>query len=219
MSDACDDEPILRVRPRSRAPLEPGSHQDIRQKELRSRAASDNKFALRRRFVYGAVVKATYGVSGVCRVVHFADDLATRKANATESEDAANGAGGPPVPESLPPHSTEDRKGIRSVVENRPLPEAEAAGDVSAAEVVSMTHSSVPVVTPNKEPEDWSVDEARFSGAVAKRAREEGVVEGLNTSAARPEEPPPKAALVRRMSFKPKPNISTEQRSSATSPP
>ncbi|CAN7951422.1 unnamed protein product, partial [Ixodes pacificus] len=112
-----------------------------------------------------------------------------------------------------PPHSAEDRNGIR------PLPEAQAAGDVSAAEDVSMTHSSVPVATPNKEPEDWSGDEARSSGAVAKRAREEGVAKGLNTSAALPEEPPPKAASVRRISFKPKPNIPTERRPTATSPP
>lgn len=147
------------------------------------------------------------------------EDASEHLMDATESEDAADGAGGPPLPEALPPHSAEDRNGIRSVVENRPLPQARAAGDVSAAEDVSMTHSSVPVATPNKEPEDWSGDEARSSGAVAKRAREEGVFKGLNTSAVLPEEPPPKAASVRRVSFKPKPNIPTERRPTATSPP
>ncbi|EEC18298.1 hypothetical protein IscW_ISCW013542 [Ixodes scapularis] len=117
----------------------------------------------------------------------------------------------------MPPQGAEDRNGSRGEDENSLLSEAQAAGDVSAAEGVFKTHSSVPVATPNKEPEDWSVDEARSSGAVAKRAREEGVFERLNASTALHEEPPPKAASVLRMSFKSKPNIPTERRQMATS--
>ncbi|CAN7999698.1 unnamed protein product, partial [Ixodes hexagonus] len=118
-----------------------------------------------------------------------------------------------------PPQNAEDGNGSQSVVEHRLQPEAQAAGDVPAAEGVPKTLSSGPVATPNKEPEGMSVDEGSSRGAVAKRAREESVDEGLNTSAALPDEPPPKAAPVRRASLKPKPNIPLERRPPATSPP
>ncbi|CAN7938259.1 unnamed protein product [Ixodes hexagonus] len=118
-----------------------------------------------------------------------------------ESEEAAGGVGGQPLPEATPPQSAEDGNDRQSDIEHRLQPVARNA------EGVPKTLSSVPVATPNKEPEGMSVDEASTSGPVAKRARGGSVVEGLTTSAALPDEPPLKAAPVRRASFKPKPNI------------
>ncbi|CAN7945070.1 unnamed protein product, partial [Ixodes hexagonus] len=148
------------------------------------------------------------------------EDASEHLMDVAESEEAARDEGGEPLPKATPPERTTGDEGhSQSGGEQHRQPEALVVSDTPPAQDVAKTTSSAPAATTSKKQEAMSVDDVGPSGAAAKRAREESAVEGLSTGATLPDEPPPKAAPVRRASFKPKPNIPPERRPPSTSPP
>ncbi|XP_042144018.1 uncharacterized protein LOC115308768 [Ixodes scapularis] len=147
------------------------------------------------------------------------EDEAEHLMDVAESEAAACDEAGGPLPGATPPDRTAgDKKDFEGEGEQRLQPAEPVIGDTPSAEGTK-TASSVPATTSCKKPEAMSVEVAGTSGAVAKRAREEGVDERPNSGEALPDEPPPKTAPVRRATVKPKPNIPPERRASVISPP
>ncbi|XP_042148990.1 uncharacterized protein LOC121837437, partial [Ixodes scapularis] len=111
------------------------------------------------------------------------EDEAEHRMDVAESEAAAcDEAGGPLPGATFPDRTAGDKKDFEGEGEQRLQPAEPVIyiGDSPSAEGTK-TASSVPATTSCKKPEAMSVEVAGTSGAVAKRAREEGVDERPNS--------------------------------------
>ncbi|KAH7977707.1 hypothetical protein HPB49_003202 [Dermacentor silvarum] len=139
------------------------------------------------------------------------DSLATTQDSSGEDEpppkapvcpgDAQNVKVQETPPELTPPEQPDSRAGDRQekVKEGSDSQKAQSSGDQDS-----------------EGPQYEEMDVASTSGSVTKRSREQATGEQDHTGDPTSEEPPPKAVVTRRPTFRPKPNIPPDRKPAVT---